>query len=211
MTHTLCIHFPGTFFQLNRAYAFQWEYFRPRSSILPGGHRVWNLFTSRESRANFKVNLDQENGNILKNCFYQRILLVSKYPKREWTNNFYFFKILLDGPLYRFYDINFPFALSWMQSRKTPKFRVISSWSCFFESLSYRRSTIAWTPCWRIFLLYPFSYWWFSLITRNNNAFTTHSINYCVVLWVCGFINYGFAVLALSQCHSGRLYHLNGS
>ena len=36
---------------------------------------------------NFKVNLDQENGNILKNVFYQRIQLVLKYPKREWAKN----------------------------------------------------------------------------------------------------------------------------
>ena len=46
------------------------------------------------------IDLDQENGNILKTEFYQRILLVSKYPKRVGQKK-YFFKTLLDGPLLR--------------------------------------------------------------------------------------------------------------
>ena len=72
--------FSWYFFQLNQAHALQ--YFRPQSGL------------------NFKVDLYQENVNISKNGFYQRILLVSKYPKREWAKYFIFFKILLDGPLY---------------------------------------------------------------------------------------------------------------
>ena len=51
------------------------------------------------SRSNFKVDLEYEIDRILKNGFYQRILLVSKYPKRVGAKIFYFFKTLLDGPL----------------------------------------------------------------------------------------------------------------
>ena len=51
------------------------------------------------SRPNFKVDLDQENGNILKNGFYQQIILYSKYPKREWAKKFLFFQNSI-SPLY---------------------------------------------------------------------------------------------------------------
>ena len=47
----------------------------------------------------FKVDLDHENDNIMKNGFYQRILQPSEHPKRVGAKFFYFFKTLLDGPL----------------------------------------------------------------------------------------------------------------
>ena len=47
---------------------------------------------------NFKLDLEHENVNILKNGFYHRILQLSEYPKRERAKKF-FFQTLLDGPL----------------------------------------------------------------------------------------------------------------
>ena len=47
----------------------------------------------------FKVDLEYENDNIMKNGFYQRILQPSEHPKRVGAKKFYFFKTLLDGPL----------------------------------------------------------------------------------------------------------------
>ena len=47
---------------------------------------------------NFKVDLDHENDDIMKNGFYQRILQPSEHPKRVGAKIFYFFKTLLDGP-----------------------------------------------------------------------------------------------------------------
>ena len=47
----------------------------------------------------FKVDLEYENDNIMKNGFYQRILQPSEHPKRVGAKIFYFFKTLLDGPL----------------------------------------------------------------------------------------------------------------
>ena len=47
----------------------------------------------------FKVDLDHENDNIMKNGFYQRILQPSEHPKRVGAKKKFFFKTLLDGPL----------------------------------------------------------------------------------------------------------------
>ena len=47
----------------------------------------------------FKVDLDHENDNIMKNGFYQRILQPSEHLKRVGAKILYFFKTLLDGPL----------------------------------------------------------------------------------------------------------------
>ena len=49
------------------------------------------------SSPNFKVDLDHENDNIMKNGFYQRILQPSEYPKRVGAKK-KFFQTLLDGP-----------------------------------------------------------------------------------------------------------------
>ena len=46
----------------------------------------------------FKVDLEYENDNIMKNGFYQRILQPSEHPKRVGAKKIYFFKTLLDGP-----------------------------------------------------------------------------------------------------------------
>ena len=51
------------------------------------------------SSPNFKVDLDHENDNIMKNGFYQRILQPSEYPKRVGAKKNFFFQTLLDGPL----------------------------------------------------------------------------------------------------------------
>ena len=48
----------------------------------------------------FKVDLDHEIDNIMKNGFYQRILQPSEHPKRVGAKIFYFSKTLLDGPLF---------------------------------------------------------------------------------------------------------------
>ena len=71
-------------------------------NIFDHGRVFYRAVTAIEifSWPNFKVDLDQENGNILKNGFYQRIPLVSKYPKRVGAKIFIFFKTLLDGPLF---------------------------------------------------------------------------------------------------------------
>ena len=61
--------FPGIFFN-KIEHTFQWEYFRPRSSILQGGNRVWNIFTTK-----FQGRIRPKNGDILRNGFYQRIPL----------------------------------------------------------------------------------------------------------------------------------------
>ena len=47
---------------------------------------------------NFKLDLEHENVNILKNGFYHRILQLSEYPKRERAKKNFFFETLLDGP-----------------------------------------------------------------------------------------------------------------
>ena len=54
----------------------------------------------------FKIDLDHENDNIMKNGFYQRVLQPTEHPKRVGQFFFYFFKTLLDGPL-RYYALNF--------------------------------------------------------------------------------------------------------
>ena len=51
----------------------------------------------------FKVDLDHENDNIMKNDFYQRILQPSEHPKRVGAKKYFFFKTLLDGPLIKFF------------------------------------------------------------------------------------------------------------
>ena len=57
----------------------------------------------------FKVDLDHENDNIMKNGFYQRILQPSEHPKRVGAKKFYFFKTLLDGPLpHQFTSLFYP-------------------------------------------------------------------------------------------------------
>ena len=85
--HTFSLYF----FQLNRAHASQWEYIWPRSSVLPGDDRIWNIFTIKlQGRFRQKTAIFWTNG------FYQRILLVSKYPKRMGATISYFFKTLLD-------------------------------------------------------------------------------------------------------------------
>ena len=48
---------------------------------------------------NFKLDLEHENVDILKNGFYHRILQPSEYPKRERAKKNFFFETLLDGPL----------------------------------------------------------------------------------------------------------------
>ena len=50
---------------------------------------------------NFKLDLEHENVDILKNGFYHRILQPSEYPKRERAKKIFFFETLLDGPLYK--------------------------------------------------------------------------------------------------------------
>ena len=66
-------------------------------NIFDHGRVFYRAVTAFEifSRPNFKVNLDKENGNILKDIFYQRILLVSKYKKRESAKNF---QVKIFGP-----------------------------------------------------------------------------------------------------------------
>ena len=49
--------------------------------------------------SSFKVDLDHEIDNIMKNGFYQRILQPSEHPKRVGAKkSFFFFQTLLDGP-----------------------------------------------------------------------------------------------------------------
>ena len=85
------------------------------------------------SSPNFKVDLDHENDNIMKNGFYQRILQPSEYPKRVGAKKNFFFQTLLDGPfvntlkshfeIFTFYFLNefwfefvqFRHALLWSQ------------------------------------------------------------------------------------------------
>ena len=53
---------------------------------------------------NFKLDLEHENVDILKNGFYHRILHPSEYPKRERAKKNFFSETLLDGPLYIYYN-----------------------------------------------------------------------------------------------------------
>ena len=48
---------------------------------------------------NFKVDLDHENDDIMKNGFYQRILQPSVNLKRVGAKKKFVFQTLLDGPL----------------------------------------------------------------------------------------------------------------
>ena len=88
------MHYSSTVFNLI-------EYTLSNENIFDHGRVFCRTVTAFEifSWPNFNVDLDHENGNILKNGFLQRILLVSKYPKRVGAKIFYFFKTLLDGPL----------------------------------------------------------------------------------------------------------------
>ena len=74
----------------------------------------------------FKVDLDHENDNIMKNGFYQRILQPSEHPKRMGAKFFYFFKTLLDGPLILFIAI-MPFSATARISTLSNK-RNLANW-----------------------------------------------------------------------------------
>ena len=62
---------------------------------------------------NFKLDLEHENVDILKNGFYHRILHPSEYPKRERAKKIFFSETLLDGPLY----FCIPFLLHFQEFR----------------------------------------------------------------------------------------------
>ena len=79
--------FSRYFFQLNRAYAFQWEYFRPRSSILPGGNRVWNIFMA-ELQGRFRI----RNRQYFEKRFLPAYSTGFKVPETRGGKNFLFFQ-----------------------------------------------------------------------------------------------------------------------
>ena len=81
--HTFSLYF----FQLNRAHASQWEYIWPRSSVLLGGDRIWNIFTIK-----LQGRFRPKNGNILKKWFLPAYSTGFKVPETHGGNNFLFFQ-----------------------------------------------------------------------------------------------------------------------
>ena len=81
--HTFSLYF----FQLNRAHASQWEYFRPRSSILPGGNRVWNILM-----AELQVRFGIGNRQYFEKRFLPAYSTGFKVPETRGGKNFLFFQ-----------------------------------------------------------------------------------------------------------------------
>ena len=79
--HTFSLYF----FRLNRAHAFQWEFIRPRSSVLPGGNRIWNIFTIKlqgrlrpRKRAYFEKRFLPAYSTGFRNAWEQKFFIFSK-------------------------------------------------------------------------------------------------------------------------------------
>ena len=81
------VYISQVLFQLNRAYAFQWEYFRPRSSILPGGNRVWNIFM-----AELQVRFGIGNRQYFEKRFLPAYSTGFKVPETREGKKFLFFQ-----------------------------------------------------------------------------------------------------------------------
>ena len=84
--HTFSLYF----FRLNRAHAFQWEFIRPRSSVLPGGNRIWNIFTIK-LQGRFRPRKRQyfEKKKVFTSVFYW-----FQSTRNAWEQKFLFFSKL---------------------------------------------------------------------------------------------------------------------
>ena len=94
-------------FQLNRVNAFQWKYFRPRSSILPGGNRDWNIFMAK-----LQGRFRPRKWQYFEKRFLPAYSTGFKVPETRGSKNFLFFKnsirrsLFIDPFIDLFIDLN---------------------------------------------------------------------------------------------------------
>ena len=86
-------------FQLKASGRFSWKKYLVIACIACESW-AYRMVHGKLPLLNFKLDLEHENVDILKNGFYHRILQPSEYPKRERAKKNFFFETLLDGPLF---------------------------------------------------------------------------------------------------------------
>ena len=85
-------------FQLKASGRFSWKKYLVIACIACESW-AYRMVHVKSPLLNFKLDLEHENVDILKNGFYHRILHPSEYPKRERAKKNFFSETLLDGPL----------------------------------------------------------------------------------------------------------------